>query len=281
MLIAHLGRPGGDPSGFAALRTDFEARNPGYRLAWHPATTALAAATAPVRIAFVHGGGTPDATVGAQRSALRVGDVVALRPGEALASAAPLDLLVFAVPVPLGDDVPGFLRPDDDPLLTDTPGGCATAADAYRRVVLTWLRDNGPYRFDGLNAHRVRMVDSFSHYHPTDGGFDELYLVQDVAPGAVLWTSDRVHRIERPDDVEPDELDGLLTETTVAVGDLVCVGRGDMHRAVGGVLAHVITVPGFVPGQEIGVDHHLRAIAERLGRPLPYHAAAADRPVVK
>jgi len=47
----------------------------------------------------------------------------------------------------------------------------------------------------------------------------------------------------------------------------------------------VITVPGFVPGAEIGLDHHLRAINERLGlvgaEALPLHAAGAERPIVR
>ena len=69
------------------------------------------------------------------------------------------------------------------------------------------------------------------------------------------------------------------------MGDLVYLPRGVMHRGLGGVLAQVITVAGFRPGAEIGVDHHLRAINERLGlaqgEALPYHAAAAVRAVVK
>ena len=47
----------------------------------------------------------------------------------------------------------------------------------------------------------------------------------------------------------------------------------------------MITVPGFIPGSEIGVDHHLRAINERLGlrgeRALPFNAEASEGPVVK
>ena len=61
--------------------------------------------------------------------------------------------------------------------------------------------------------------------------------------------------------------------------------RGLAHRGVGGVLAQVITVPGFVPGKEIGLDHHLRAINERLGltggAALPLHAEGAAGPVVR
>lgn len=224
--------------------------------------------------------------VGSVASAIDVGDVILQRPGEELAVLGdPIDVVVFAVPEgPLGD-VPPFLRPDHDPRIADTPGGCATDGGAYRRIVLTWLGESGPYSYRAINAHRVRMTDSFSHYHPHDGGFDEMYLVQHVAPGAQVITSDRVDLIERPERVTRDDARRLLRRTPVNVGDLVYVGRGEMHRGVGGVLAHVITVPGFIPESEIGVDHHLRAINERLGLrgvdALPYHLGASDGPVVK
>jgi hypothetical protein len=283
MRIAHLGRPGGDPDGFAALREDFVGRNPGYDLAWLPRAVALAAVPRP-RIAFVQDG-LAVGLAGGARSELGRGDLVVLRPEEALALDRPLGLLVFTVPEPIPDGIPAFLRPDHDALLTDTPGGCATRADAYRRVLLTWLGQNGPFQYRALNCHRVRMQDSFSHYHPEVGGFDEMYLVQEVQPGGRLYTSEQVARIEAPETVGRDEVEGLLREVELAVGDLVWVGRGQMHRAVGGVLAQVITVPGFVPGSEIGVDHHLRAIDERLGlsgaAALPFHLEASERAVVK
>ena len=60
--------------------------------------------------------------------------------------------------------------------------------------------------------------------------------------------------------------------------------RGTVHRAVGGVLAQVITVPGFVPGAELGVDHHLRRLAERFGLgpdELPFRAASSEREIVR
>jgi hypothetical protein len=283
MRIAHLGRPGGDPDGFAALREAFVTRNPGYDLAWLPRTTALASLPE-ARIAFVQSG-QAKGSVGERASPLGCGDVIVLAPGESLALDAPLAVLVFSVPDPVDRAIPTFLRPDHDPALTDTPGGCATDAGAYRRVVLTWLDENGPFRYRALNCHRVRMTDSFSHYHPEDGGFDEMYLVQGVEPGGRLFTSAAVTEIERPDEVARERIADLVVETPIADGDLVWVGRGHMHRAVGGVLAHVITVPGFVPGSEIGLDHHLRALDERLpesaARRVPYHEGASHGPVIK
>lgn len=69
------------------------------------------------------------------------------------------------------------------------------------------------------------------------------------------------------------------------VGDLVYLPRGVMHRGVGGVVTQVITVPGFIPGSEIGVDHHLRAINERLQlegeRKLPYNEEFSSEQVIR
>jgi hypothetical protein len=69
------------------------------------------------------------------------------------------------------------------------------------------------------------------------------------------------------------------------VGDLVYLPRGVVHRGFGGVVAQVITVPGFIPGSEIGVDHHLRAINERLDlnvdEALPFNLEASDEEVIR
>lgn len=282
MQRAHLAA-GGDAAAFDALVAAFVARNPGHRLQWLPGTRDLAAA-AGVRMALVQAGsGAVD--VGGARAEVGVGDVCVLRPGEALRADAALDLLVFTVPDAPPVAVPGVIRPDWDPRITDTPGGCATDTKAYRRVLLTWRGENGPYTFHGFNVHRVRIDDSFTHYHPEAAGFDEFYLVQAVRPGACILTSERTAEIVHPESVRRADVPGLLRRTELAAGDLVYLPRGTAHRGLGGVLAQVITVPGFVPGAEIGVDHCLHAINERLGlsgdEALPLHAAAADRPVVR
>jgi hypothetical protein len=271
----------------APLANAFAAANPGHALHWRPATTALPA-VATARIALVQAGvaSARIATAAGERSdALGVGDLLVLAPGETFAADAPVDLLVFELPAVPSASVPRIVRPDHDPRLTDTPGGCATDGPIYRRVALTWLDRNGPYTFHGLNAHRVRIDDSFTHYHPPVGGFDEFYLVQAVRPGAVLLTSAQVERIVQPTTVARAEVPGLLQATPLQPGDLLWLPRGLVHRGFGGVLAWVVTVPGFVPGAEIGVDHHLHAINERLGLTgadaLPLHAAAADRPLVR
>ncbi|MEW6071168.1 MAG: hypothetical protein AB1726_01055 [Planctomycetota bacterium] len=287
--VAHLGRPGGDPAGFAALRQAFAAANPGYDVTWHPALELLPPA-ATARVAFLQAGAgegvlhTP-ATGASETTALSIGDIVLLRPGQELRGTDGMAALVFMTPVPLPAELPGVVRPDWDPLVTDTPGGCAEEEGAYRRILLTWLARNGPYVYRGLNAHRVRIADSFSHYHPAAGGFDELYLVQMAPPGARVLTSEQVARIEDPATVTPEEAAKLLQERSLAAGDLVYMPRGTMHRGLGGALVQVISVPGFRPNCEVGLDHHLRAIDDRLGlegsAALPYHEAASSAAVVK
>jgi hypothetical protein len=280
VVVARVDAPAGVTDLRAALRRD----NPGYDLAVVRDARSLRAA-ASVRIAFVQAGSAAASVTSPGRSTpraseLAVGDVVCLRPGESLQASASLTLVVFDTPAPLPDDVPTFVRPDQDPRITDTPGGCATETGAYRRILLTWLTTNGPYVYHALNAHRVRISDSFTHYHPRDGGFAELYLVQMAGPEARLLTSEHVAAIEAQD-VDAERAAELFESRALAAGDLVYLPRGIAHRGLGGALVQVITLPGFRPGAEIGLDHHLRAIAERVDVPVPFHAAASASPVVR
>jgi hypothetical protein len=287
--VAHLSEQGGDPVGLAALRAAFKKRNQGYDLEWVDPLEQLPPQPHP-RVAFIQDGdgeGTLLRASGDSRvtSGLAVGDAVLLHAGEELTVAGGLSAVVFHLPADLPAELPTFVRPDWDPRITDQPGGCAEETGAYRRILLTWEPDVGPFIYRALNAHRVRITDSFTHYPPVDGGFDEFYLVQMVQPGARLLTSDQVARIEDPEGVSAAEATTLLKSTSLSPGDLVYLPRGTIHRGLGGVLAQIITVPGFRPGAEIGVDHHLQAIAERLGLEggglLPYHEAASGRAVVK
>lgn len=284
-LVAHLGQGGADEPAFVALRSAFVARNPGHDVAWVPAAEVLDPC-GDTRIAFAQGETVTVRTSAGEESEVGSGDVLVVRPGVGLFCESPIGLLVFTVPTAVDENVPWAIRPDWDPLITDTPGGCAEEENAYRRICLTWERDNGPYTYKELNAHRVRMHDSFSHYHPADDGFDEMYLVQEVRPGGHIVVSTRREEIEAPDQVARETVDGLLERLYPEAGDLVFIPRGVIHRGVGGVLAHVITVPGFRPGCEIGVDHHLRSIGERFGMTpssegLTWQASAARGPVVK
>lgn len=268
----------GDAAAVGALRDAFAAANPGYDLAYYASCTGLAP-SAQDRVVFVQGP--------AERSvAPTVGDALLVRAGEAWTLDGPgaVDLLSFSLPAPLPADLPSVVRPDWDPQITDTPGGCATEGDAYRRILLTWKPEVGPYVLRQLNAHRVRIQDSFSHYHPVDGGFDEFYLVQQAPPGARLLTATDVEAIESRA-VSVEAAATLVESRALHVGDLIYLPRGTVHRGLGGALVQVISVPGFVPRSEIGVDHHLWAINKQLGltgaRALPFHLVAARTQVVK
>lgn len=304
-LVAHL--KGGDPTALDAIRAHFVRNNPGYELEFVDQVVEVAAREQP-RIAFVQeiypDGATRVVTANSERpsvlaaeatlieasgaqlhSQMTVGDLVVLAPGMRLRSLSPLSLLLFVVPEPPSAAVPPVVRPDWDEAITDTPGGCATEDGAYRRILLTWLDENGPYTYEGLNAHRVRITDSFTHYHPLEGGFDEFYLVQMANDQSKILTSLDVAAIEAPDAFDESRVAGLLHQQPLEVGDLVYLPRGMAHRGLGGVLAQVITVPGFKPGAEIGLDHHLRAINERFElsgeTALPYNEAASLEPVVR
>ena len=283
MFVAALHSLHGDSEGFGRLALAFCANNPGYGIEHVRGVRELPAADGS-RVVFLHGG-RGKADVARASSPLTLGDVVLLHPGASLRADAPFDAVVFATPEPFAADLPTFLRPDADAAVGDQPGGCATDAAAYRRILLTWNKSAGPYTYRALNAHRVRMDDSFSHFHPRADGFDELYLVQATEPGAAVLHSSEVERILAPESVTAAEARDLIQRVPVAVGDLVYIPRGEMHRGVGGVLAHVVTVPGFVPGRELGLDHCLRAINERLGlsgeTALPYHVAASASQIVR
>ena len=288
--VARLGQGVDAPPGLVALRADFERRNPGYGLNWEPSLRRHRAGERPV-VAFVQAGSAgasvqrADGSLDTCDPELTVGDIVLLRPRESLHTERALGALLFEVPDPFDARLPAFVRPDWDDRITDTPGGCAEETGAYRRILLTWLPAIGPYVYRALNCHRVRIMDSFAHYHPLVGGFDEFYLVQMVQPGAVLYTSEATDRILDPASISSDEAQRLLQVHELAVGDLVYLPKGTVHRGAGGVLAQVITVPGFRPGAEIGVDHHLRSINERLGltgdEALPFRAQSSTSAIVK
>jgi hypothetical protein len=270
--IVQLRSEGMDASAWSTLQTQFERRNPGYSIRHHPELRELSAAAQP-QVIFVQGG-EATARVAEQDSPVTVGDLIVLRPGEQLRLDSPIHALAFETTDPLGSHLPTFLRPDYDPRMTDTPGGCAEEEGAYRRILLTWLESRGPYTYHALNTHRVRIHDSFTHYHPLKEGFDEFYLVQHASEGASLLTSPHLDKITHPEILHREEISNLLQRHSLKSGDLVYMPRGLIHRGLHGVLAHVIAVPGFRPGAELGVDEFLRTAARRLDLKddeLPYH----------
>lgn len=282
MQIAHLSR--GDDASFQRIKNVFAANNPGYNLFYDEHVKLVEARDQDCVVFIQAGGGTARIHEG-PTSKISVGDIVLLKAGSSFQTDSLISALSFDVPEIPFNNLPQFIRPDWDPNITDTPGGCATETGAYRRILITWLKKVGPYQFKSLNAHRVRIMDSFTHYHPKNGGFDEFYLVQMAMPGAKIYTSEYVDRIEDFENLEKSELKGLIKETPLEVGDLVYLPRGVMHRGHGGVLAQVITVPGFKPKSEIGLDYQLRKINEKfslaINEQLPFNVAASDSIVIK
>ncbi len=282
IIVAKLDNQGSP--GFEEVKNAFSSGNPGYELVWLPGKRSIETEVQ-MRVLFVQKGGGTATLSSAEVSKVSVGDIILLRPDTRIETDSLIDYLSFTVPELAPDSLPTFIRPDWDPRITDTPGGCATETGAYRRILLTWLGKVGPYLFHSLNAHRVRIMDSFTHYHPVDGGFDEFYLVQMAMPGAKLITSTYTDDIENFSERSDFSPAGLLKVTPLKVGDLIYIPRGVIHRGVGGVLAQVITVPGFKPGAEIGVDYHLRRINEHFeltGKDsLPYNGDASTEVVIK
>jgi hypothetical protein len=280
--VAHLRN--GDTTGLSSIRHAFAQRNPGYDLQFYHQIQALPAENS-YRLAFIQQGGGTASLEAEVSSKISVGDIVYLNKNQKMVVDSLIDVLVFTVPEPLPNTIPNFIRPDRDENITDTPGGCATETNAYRRILLTWKEEVGTYLYHALNAHRVRIMDSFSHYHPVEGGFDEFYLVQMVLPTAQLITAEQTDLITHPQSVTHAQTKDLLQATQLQVGDLIYLPKGVVHRGLGGVLTQVITVPGFIPGAEIGVDHHLRDINERLSlekaAALPYNLEAAQQAIVK
>jgi hypothetical protein len=282
MMVVKLGS--GDTSGFEKIRAAFSTNNPGYNLDYLSNVRSIDRNDS-YRVAFVQQGWPDIKLTSGMTSEVTVGDIVMMAPGEGLEADSLMSVLLFESPHAFPSEIPSVIRPDWDPNITDIPGGCATETNAYRRILLTWKQEVGQYLYHAVNAHRVRIMDSFSHYHPAEGGFDEFYLVQMALPDARIITSNRVAQITDPMTVTADMAAELLESTSLEVGDLVYLPRGVMHRGIGGVLAQVITVPGFIPGSEIGVDHHLKAINQNLNlsdkQALPYHSDAANGPVIK
>ncbi len=164
--------------------------------------------------------------------------------------------------------------------LADQAGGCNVGDDAFRRLQITW-RTTGQTSDDPdgdnlLGCHVVYIAEATSrtHYHPRPplvGGRNqhELYLVLDprahglkaqaATPG--VWTY--------PQPGEWDRYDF----TPLRPGDVCAIRAGVAHRAVD-VLACVIAIPGFKPGNDVYVDH---LIAEETGGRAPHNPRFARR----
>ena len=258
------------------LQRRFAETCPGYGLTvWDPRQDPVTSKAHAV--SFVQSGTGTVAVEGDDPVSVRVGDIILERPGVKRRIEGALELVRFSLPESQVIDpvIPDVIRPDFDPKLTDRPGGCATDPGAYRRLLLTWNPERGPYVHHGFNCHRVRIDDSFSHYHPVEGGFDEFYLVQEAPEGAVLLTSRRTDAL-LAGSVQEDELEDLIEPIPLQAGQLIMIPRGVTHRGLGGAVVQVLAVPGFMPGQEIPMDAAIRRVNGRFaltgGRALPVHA---------
>lgn len=164
--------------------------------------------------------------------------------------------------------------------LVDQAGGCNVGDDAFRRLQITWqMTGQTPADPDGdnlLGCHVVYIAEATSrtHYHPRPplvGGRNqhELYLVLDPrvyglrvqaeAPG--VWTY--------PQPGAWDHYDF----TPLQPADVCVIRAGVAHRAVD-VLACVVAIPGFKPGNDVYVDH---LIAEETGGRAPHNPRFAGR----
>lgn len=279
VVVAHVsGAQRGE--GVQRLQADFQARNPGYRVVMHTGAEPLQLDTHAVT--FVQSEDGTVAIDGAEPREVRLGDIVIQRPGRGYRFADQMELVSFLLPKDqeLDTAIPDLVRPDFDPKLTDRPGGCATDPGAYRRLLLTWNPERGPYVHHGFNCHRVRIDDSFSHYHPVDGGFDEFYLVQEAPEGATLLVSGRTQDL-LADNVQQEDVAEVLERIPLKAGQLIMIPRGVTHRGYGGGVIQVLAVPGFLPGKEIPMDDAIRRVNGRFAltgsRALPVHDPAPDK----
>ena len=111
--------------GFERLAEVYAARNPGSSMVFLPQAGACSTSDGH-RVVFIQRGETTGIieTRNGRRieSPLRVGDLLALRPGDDARFESPVDLLAFTIAEPLAPTVPSVVRPDFDPALTDRPG---------------------------------------------------------------------------------------------------------------------------------------------------------------
>ena len=275
VVVAHVsGSKRGE--GVAELNQRLGQVAPGYSVVVHDASSPLPPGAQGVT--FLQGEGE-FVGEGSQPLSLRIGDMVIHRSDGPSSIRTGDELVSFVLPtdVMIDPDIPTLIRPDFDPRLTDRPGGCATDPGAYRRLLLTWNPERGPYVLHGFNCHRVRIDDSFSHYHPVEGGFDEFYLVQEAPAGARLIVSRRTSEL-LAGAVEAGDVDELIRSIPLEAGQLILIPRGVTHRGLGGAVIQVLAIPGFLPGQEIPMDEAIRKVNGRFAligdRALPVHDPA-------
>ena len=161
--------------------------------------------------------------------------------------------------------------------LKDTAGGCAPGFDAFRRLTLTWQPFSGTAeRPDGVNvvnSHVVHIAadQSRTHYHPAGavgGGLPQVefyFVLARTDFGLHGGGPSALH-------IYPDIGDWTSAQSiALRPGSVVLIPPDTGHRCID-VLANVVTVPGFKPGNEIYVD---AAIALQTAGKGIYNAAFA------
>jgi hypothetical protein len=278
-----------DTRAFDALAQSFARANPGYEIAtgrvhgearWRVARGArwswLVAGTASVGVREVES--QPDH--GEEYVPLQAGDVVVLDAAHEAWVRGTGHFVHIAVPNAHATPPVGVRRLA---ALPDVAGGCNVGLDAFRRLQITWQEEGRtPEHPDGdnlLGCHVLFIASATSrtHYHPVPsrvGGMDqhELYLVLDPADHGFasakqggVWTYPQPGNWTRHD------------WTTLRPGDVVSIKAGVAHRAVD-ILACVIAIPGFKPGNDIYIDD---LIAAETGGTAPHNPRFAATAVAR
>jgi len=251
---------GGAPRNWARLCRAVEVAHPGIR-ARHVALSRTGADKRP-RLLLVTQGSGP---VGVQRRSTRVarvvgpGDLVFLREGQVLSTESPIQALELRMSSPLPTGLPTFIGFAES---THPDSEASSGKEPLRVDVLDWQPGGAPAYAD-LNVKLVQLDDAPTHYHPEEGGFDEVVFVRDAEPGAGVLLSTKREAIETRT-VERAEVSTLLRPIALTAGDVLFVPRGLVHRPRGRSSVVVIALPGFVPGGEVRLDDDLRAINAAL-----------------
>ena len=166
VIFANLNQ--GKSVNFNAISQVFAESNPGYNMDYIHQEFKISASNEN-RVVFIQAGGGSAVLNKGSKSKFSIGDIVLLRPSQSIQTDSSFSALVISTPDEIPARLPTFVRPDWDEKITDVPGGCATENNAYRRILLTWKESVGPYVYHSVNAHRVRIRNSFSHYHPIKG----------------------------------------------------------------------------------------------------------------
>ena len=257
---------------FEHLRADFEAARPGHTLQWHEALSQLAGGVGG------RGGscllvqsGSAHARLGDSESELGAGDLVLVRAGETLVVEGALAGLSLSIQRELPVDLPSWIRFESDPALAQPGLRDRGHGLADERALLAWSPEEGPYLCRSINVQRASLASEGAFVHPLAGGFEELILVLEAAPGASieLWPLEpgafEPGALE-PGSVEPGSVEPAGEPVSAAddarasqrlelqAGELLLVPRGWAHQLRGAGRALWISVPGARPGSSRRVE---------------------------